>query len=196
MEPIQRVFEELAAHGCDVSFAEALEVFGRKGDWQTQYYSNLVSSLEVWEIDPELQEELKYNLPKAKIKITDSYEEIKTANSKYDIIVIDNPQSVFGENDKHCEHFDLFPDVFLIARDKCLIILNVNFEPYDLHDGLVWWERRKKFYKTDFPQKLSAGFIVKHYNNLCKANRFHTDWAFFTKRNTHISYLSMALNRT
>ena len=54
----------------------ALEVFGYDGTWHTTSYAFLVSTLEVWEIEQKHLEALQRNLPMAKVKITDSYEEI------------------------------------------------------------------------------------------------------------------------
>ena len=35
----------------DISKLDALEVFGRTGDWHTTVYANKIKSLQVWEID-------------------------------------------------------------------------------------------------------------------------------------------------
>ena len=35
----------------DIAKLNALEVFGRAGDWHTIVYANRVKSLQVWEID-------------------------------------------------------------------------------------------------------------------------------------------------
>ena len=77
---------------------DALEVFGRAGDWHTVAYANKVKSLEVWEINRDWKQDLKKNLPAAKIKILDSVKTILEKNnlSKFDLVVIDNPMNTFG----------------------------------------------------------------------------------------------------
>ena len=172
MEPIQKVLRLLEERGFSLNSADAIELFGRKGDWHTKYYVDRVSTLEVWEINPDFLADLKINLPMAKIKITDSFKEIKKTSSKYNLIIIDNPQSVYGGG-KYCEHFELFPHIFRIAKGPCVIILNVNIQPYNFHKGLVWWERRKIFYHTDDPEKLSFKHVEAHYAEICKVNGFY-----------------------
>jgi|WetSurSiteA1Bulk_404760.scaffolds.fasta_scaffold00959_4 hypothetical protein len=187
LNPIQKVLEILQLHGFDLNSAYALEMFGRKGDWHTKFYANQVNKLEVWEINPEFLPELRSNLPQAIIKTVDSFEEIKTTSSKYDLIVIDNPQSIYGEG-RYCEHFELFPDVFRVCKDECAIILDVNIEPYNFHDGIEWWKRRKDFYNTNSPDKLSFDFVTEHYKKLCKINNFHIKCNSFVPRNAFMYY--------
>ncbi len=182
MEPIEEVMKELGERGFSLALADALELFGRKGTWQTINYSNLVSTLEVWEIRPEFLNNLKKNLSNAEIKITNTYEEIKKISLKFDLIIIDNPMGIYGEKGNYCEHFALFPEVIHIARDKCVMILNVNLEPFNLFLGDKWWQWRKKFYNSDTPEKLSFDDIKTHYNNLFKKNGFNVEWNFFVPK--------------
>ena len=100
----------------DIAKLNALEVFGRAGDWHTIVYANRVKSLQVWEIDKKWKNILKTNLPNAKIKILDSIKIIveNLEPSKFDLIVIDNPMNTWGtkkEPNFYCEHFDFIKHV-------------------------------------------------------------------------------------
>jgi hypothetical protein len=194
MEPIKEVFAKLREYDFDVSGARALEVFGRCGDWHTQYYQSLVGSLEVWEIDSIYREDLKKNLPNAAIKITDSYQEILSTTDKFDIIVIDNPQSIFGDR-QFCEHFDLFPDILQISAENTCVILNINFEPYNFHQESPWYKRRQQFYATDNPEKLKVDEVIETYKRIAESNGFVWNYAFLVPRNSFISYLCFCISR-
>lgn len=175
---------------------EAIELFAREGDWHTVVYAPHVKSLEAWEINPEFYEGLSKNLPHAKIKIVDAWEEIKKTNKKYGLIVVDAPQATYGENDEHCEHFGLLPDLFNIANDGCIIILNVNVMPYDLDKNPLWQAERRKYYKTEHPEQLSLSRTIQHYREICIENGFEVLWHFFQQRETgFIYYLVLQLER-
>lgn len=168
--------------------ARALELFAREGDWQTIVYAPHVKSLEVWEINPRCYEGLRRNLPNAEIKITDTWKEIKKTQKKYDLVVADCPQATYGENDEHCEHFGLLPDIFRIANDGCVIILNVNITPYDLDRQPSWKERREEYYKTHRPEKLAFDAVIRHYKRICQENNVSMKWYLFQQRYTGFLY--------
>ncbi len=194
MEPIEEVFAKLRESDFAVSTARALEVFGRCGDWHTRYYQPLVGSLEVWEIDPVYREALQKNLPNAVIKITDSYREILNTTDKFEIIVIDNPQSIFDDR-QFCEHFDLFPEILRISADTACVILNVNFQPYNFQPGSPWYQRRQEFYATDNPEKLKIDEVIETYKRIAVDNGFTWNYAFLVPRNSFISYLCFCISR-
>lgn len=186
--PMKKVVLELEKRGLNLNSMDALEVFGRTGDWHTMDYASHVSTLEVWEINANFLEDLKKNLPSAEIKMVDSFSEVKTTPNQYDLIVVDNPQSIYGECNKYCEHFELFPHVFRIANNPCVIIIDVNVEPYNLHRGLIWWKRRKAFYQTEFPERLSLEYVRRHYEKLCEQSGFSMEFSFSQKRNNFMHY--------
>jgi hypothetical protein len=180
------VFNELEKRGVNIKSLNALEVFGSSGDFHTKDYAKKIHSLEVWEIDPKYEDLLKKNLPNARIKITDSYKEIKRCKEGYDMIVIDNPWSTFGE---HCEHFDLFPYVFRIAADSSILITNVipkisaeiiREYPYLFNKEQL--EYRKAFFKTTQPDNVSFDKMIEVYDEIIKGNNFNLQWYFFQKR--------------
>ncbi len=176
--------------------ADAIELFAREGSWHTITYAPYVKSLEAWEINPDFYKGLRRNLQRAKIKIVDTFKEIKDVSRKYDLIVIDNSNSTYGENNKYCEHFDLLPDVFNIANDNCVIILNVNVEPYDFKEGSLWWTRRKEYYKTNHPEKLELNLVAQHYAEICKENNIKLKRSFFQQRKpSYMYYFVMQIGR-
>ena len=89
--PIQRILAEGSRRGASVEQFRALEVFGCTGERLTKHYAPLVRSVEVWEINPSLEPALRRNVPTATVRITDSFAEIKTTPSRFDLVVVDNP---------------------------------------------------------------------------------------------------------
>jgi len=195
-EPTEQVVAKLADRGVALGEGDALEVFGRKGDWQRKHYPRLVGSQYVWEIDPSRADDLRSNLPTAKIRITDAFTEILQAPHAYDLIVVDNPQSVYGEG-RYCEHFELFPTPLLrVARSPCAVILNVNVQPYGFHAATEWGRRRAAFYRTSHPEYLRLDEVAEHYGALCREAGFELDWSFWVPRNDRIQYFVFHVLRT
>lgn len=95
LTPMRKVIKKLKSQGVELKSLNGLEVFGFTGEYHTQDYFKSIASLEVWEINSSCEKLLRKNLPGAKIKITDSYKEIKTTSSKFNLIVFDNPISTF-----------------------------------------------------------------------------------------------------
>ena len=89
--PIQRILAEGSRRGASVEQFRALEVFGCTGERLTKHCAPPVRSVEVWEIDPSLEPALRRNVPTATARITDSFAEIKTTPSRFDLVVVDNP---------------------------------------------------------------------------------------------------------
>jgi len=179
---------------------DALEVFGFTGEYHTKFYAPIVRSLEVWEINPNLEDSLKKNLPNSRIKITDAFNEIKYTLEKFDLIVIDNPVTTFG---KYCEHFDLFPDIFRITKKKAVIILNVLFEMPQVEekyrpDPNIFNEHhlkyRSSFYNTANPDHILPDEIVNTYKKLCFENGYVMDWFFFQRR-TSVFYFIFSISK-
>jgi hypothetical protein len=197
---MQRVLDELSKRGIVLKDLSALEVFGCSGDGHLKDYASLVSTLEIWEIDPQFETILKKNFPNATVKITDSYQEIKRAQRKFDLIVIDNGTST--RTGGYCEHFDLFPDVFRVASDSCVLIIDVIPEiddkdskdyPYLFNDQQL--ERRRAFYKTNRPEKVNCAEMIKIYKEISRVENFIVDWHFFERR-SFIHYLALHLTRS
>ena len=115
--------------------------------------------------------------------------------------------STYGEDStspdgRYCEHFDCFPDIFSIARDGCILILNVIPEitqhdlsayPYLFNPKQL--ARRRSFYHTTHPWQLDLEEMMKVYRNKAAASGFDVEWYFFQKR-THVYYAVLKLSRT
>jgi len=203
LTPMKQVLKELGKRGFSLKDSHALEVFGNSGDSHLKDYALLVSNLEIWEIDPRYKRILKRNFPKAEVKITDSYKEIKTASKKYNFIVVDNGTSTSSTScEAHCEHFDLFPDIFRITMDSSVFILNVIPEidsvalkeyPYLFND--VQLLHRKNFYKTNHPEKITFEEMVEAYRKILAVNNFQLEWHFFQKR-SFLYYLILKVRKS
>lgn len=194
LSPTQQVFREIERRGYDVRRAKALEVFAGTGFRHTIDFRDAVGALEVWEVNPAYEQALRKNLPGATIKITDSFEEIRRTSERFDIVVVDNTITTFGKG--YVEHFDLFPDIFRIAADRCVLVLNVCPDvPESLRGDAVRMERRASFYRTNRPEDVPIGRMVDIYSNLMKERGFQLDWSF-DRRRAHrdgIHYLALAL---
>jgi hypothetical protein len=200
--PMEQVVRQLRRRGVPLSELTALEVFGRDGRWHTRYYARLVRSIEVWEIDEQYREALNYNLPMAKVKITDSFVEINCTGQLYDLIVLDNP--IFGDAkdpSDYCEHFDLFPAVFRVASDSAVLIVNVipkqcrvAREKYPHLLNSTHLERRASFYQTNKPENIPVHRMVRTYTALAQGNGFEIEWYFSQSRGL-VHYLVLKLSR-
>lgn len=206
--PMRRVVRELGRRGVKLHECTALEVFGGSGAFHTTDYASEVASLEVWEIDSKHRMSLAANLPDAEIRIVDSYRQLRQCSRQYDLIVIDNPMSTYGDNplsyDGHyCEHFDCFPTVFNAANDECVLILNVipEVSEHDLREYPYIFnpehlERRRSFYNTTRPEHVSLAEMREAYRGIASANGLEVEWSFFQKRRTFVYYAVVKLSRT
>ncbi len=197
---MKKVVNELKLRGVDLSKMRALEVFAREGDWHTQSYVNKVGSLEAWEIDPKFKKGLSKNLPKAKIVITDSIKEInkKKNFSKYDFIVVDNPQYCYGPNLKYCEHFEVIPKIAKLLEKQGIIIFNINRQPFGFDELHLWQKRREEFYKLKDTSNISIKFLLNFYKKLFLNFGYRTKFSFNMVRGTkakgnYLHYLAFHL---
>jgi hypothetical protein len=164
-----------------------------------------VRSLEVWELNETYLPELRKNLPKAVIKITDTFHEIQRTSRTFNLLVSDEVGQLYGKNKEHCEHFDLVTThLFRIARPKTLIVLNVIPEPVlQLRHGRTYpefseyLERRRAFYGVDHPDRIRIEEMVPTYRRIAAANGFHLDWHVAIRRTLRsgVSYLVLAVSR-
>ena len=104
-EKVKKFLEE---KNIEIEKLNCIEVFGGTG-LNDSIFEKHAKSFEVWEIDRNLEVELKKNLPSANVKICDTIKTLKDRKEfqKFDLILIDNPIGVFGESLEYCEHFDL-----------------------------------------------------------------------------------------
>lgn len=199
LTPMGKVLNELEKKGIKLKNLKALEVYGRCGDWHTIDYAPLVSSLEVWEVNPQYEKALSKNLPRAKVKITDSYKQIKKTKDKYNLIVVDNPESIHGN---HCEHFDLFSDIFRISMNPTILILNVipKIKGYSLKKYPELFNKkqlacRKSFYKTNHPENISFRKMIEVYKKFITTNGYILNWWQFFHKRSFVYYLVLKIER-
>jgi hypothetical protein len=193
LSPTQQVFRELRARNVRTGDLDALEVFGHTGFMHTLDYARQVASLEAWEIDPAKEPALRRHLPHATVRILDSFEELKRSPRKFDLIVVDNPVTLYGE---HCEHFEVFPDIFRVAEDSSILILNATRNPRPAPEQ-AHLARRRSFYETDHPEDVPFDRMIEVYHNLIQAGGFDLEWHFFRRRAfaTRVYYLVFKMTR-
>ena len=185
-QAMKKVVRMLKFKGVDLSKMNALEIFAREGDWQTLSYADKVASLEAWEIDPSFKKGLVKNLPNAKIRITDSIKEIskKSNFSKYDFIVVDNPQYCYGPKLKYCEHFSVIPKIAKLLNHKGIIIFNINRQPFGFDKLPLWQKRRAEFYGIKDTSKISVNWLLDFYKKLFMKFGYKTTIKFNVSRRT------------
>jgi hypothetical protein len=198
LSPTQKGLRKLRARGVHLGSLRALELFGGRGVYHTLDYASRISSLEVWEIDPLLESDLRRNLPRATVRIVDCHEEIKRTSGRFNFLVVDNPMSTYGG---HCEHFDLFPDLFRVACDESIVLLDVipsappiarKKYPYLFNEEQRG--RRRAFYQTDDPDNVSWETIVAAYRTHAELAGFGVDWSFTVRRH-FVYYLALKISR-
>jgi len=194
LSPTQRVFRDLRARNVPTGDLAALEFFGRTGFLHTVDYARQVSSLEVWEIDPAHEPDLRRNLPGAAVRIVDSFDELKRTPRKFNLLVVDNPVCVYGG---HCEHFDIFPDIFRVAMDSSILILNAAPNPSPPTEAAHLASRRA-FNKTDRPENVPFDRMMKVYREIVQAAGFALEWHFFRRRThaTRVYYIVLKIQRS
>ena len=199
LSPLQKVLRLLRQRGYALDSMDALEVYGEAGAFHLKDYARRVNSLEIWEVDPRHEASLHRNFPRATIRIVDSYERVKTAPDRFDLVVVDNPMSRHGS---HFEHFDLFPHVFRLVREGGVLIVDVipratpkalKRFPYLLDEDHL--AARRSFYGTDRPDHLLEADLVTHYSELARAVGRQVAWSFLVQRH-FVHYLVLGLYGT
>ena len=184
------ILDNIAKRGIKLKNLNALEVFGRGGDWHTKKYANKVYSLEIWEIDNNWKDQLHKNFPKAVIKIHDSIKYLQYNDNldHFDLIVIDNPQVLFGPiyNDEptYCEHFEVLQQIGKLIHDESIVIFNVNLKPYNYEKFPKWERRRKQFYGDTDTSDLDIEFLINFYVQFFTKLNLTTCFNFYVKRVT------------
>lgn len=204
LSPTQRVFRALADRGVRTQDLDALDVFAHNGFFQTRDFHPRVRSLEAWEVDPRMEADLRRNLPGAKIKITDSFQEIRSTPATYGLVVLDPPSTDFGAQHQYHEQFDIFPEVFRVLRDDAVVVLNLipGGTPETAPGGRFAFSekrlaRRAAFYSTDHPERLTVEEMLPAHRALAEANGFTLAWhvAAPRTRNKRLWHLVLGLKR-
>lgn len=188
----KELISKLAQKGVELEKFNALEMFGRNGTWHTSFFADKVKSIEIWEIDKKWEQNLNQNFPNSRIKILDSIKTISTNQffPKFDLLLIDNPMNVFGnqrknDNKLYCEHFDLITKIGKLAKDKILVIFNVNRCPFNYENYPLWKKFRESFYGNVDTSDMDLDFLHTFYHDLFKELGFTTIFSIDTVRVFH-----------
>ena len=194
--PMRRVCRRLQQQGVNLARARALEFFAREGDWQAVSYAGQVAALEAWEIDPACEPALRRNLPGATIRIGDSYQLARQPEyaGAFDLVVLDNPQVIFGARGEYCEHFEALELVPGLLGRVGTLIFNVNYAPFDYPLHPAWEQRRRVFYARDHTDRLDFDFLGAFYRQFFDRRGRATEFMFFEPRHQPaIAYAVMGL---
>jgi len=179
LSPFHLVVNEIKRRGINPKTLNCLEVFGSDGQNHTKDIASYITDLEIWEIRPECEPILTREFPKAKIKITDSYSEIKRTTNKFGLVVVDNSAMAYN----HCEHFDLFPHIFQVLKNPALLVINI-IPQISSHDSERLL-RRQEFYNTNNPTNIPILEIERAYYRLAKDSGWKIEWTLYKRRRTY-----------
>lgn len=177
--PIYLVQKGLLRKGVSLSELRALEVFGGTGLMHTADYLPRVRSLEAWELSPSKKPDLEKNLPTATVRIVDSYRQLRETDQRFGLIVADSWTQMFAD---HCEHFELFPEIFRPMEDFAVLVLNVMPEWRPASYRPEHLQRRRAFYRRDDVTRIPPEALVERYRDLARENGFDIVWWFLKDR--------------
>ncbi len=198
LRPIHRVIRQLKQNDYLI-MDHVLEVYGYTGEFHTLDYVKYVNQLDIWEIDPTCEIHLKNNLPRANVKITDSYAELRKTDERFDTVVLDNPRGIFG--DEKCEHFEIIEDCFRVLTDRSVLIANIIpdilVSKYVTPKETVFMHilKRKSFYRHEDGISISEQHFSTFYTDMACKNGFIVRNIFFVKRNYLFTYIILCLEK-
>lgn len=193
-----RICEKLKKTTYQLGNMTALEFFAREGDWQTIVYADKVKALYAWEIDQKFEKALRKNLSNAEVTIGDSFVLAQKAQfaRRFNMIVFDNPQGLYGESSQYCEHFEALETVKNLLSEQGIVIFNINHKPFNFDKQKEWQHRRENFYGLDDTSSIDPEFLLEFYNEFFKKRGFLTKLSFIENRNDeYLAYLVFALER-
>lgn len=190
---ISKVCDDLERVGFRLKERDALEAFAREGDWHTIHYAARMRSLEAWEINASHIPNLRRNLPLSTIRNVDSISFATTYRRKFDLIVVDNPQGLFGPASKYCEHFDFLPLAINMLRDPGAIVFNINVRPYDYGLHPEWQERRERFYQGMNTSDLELEALLRHYTSIFGCAGWSVRYSKCYRRSSFLYYAMFLL---
>ena len=145
------------------------------------------------------------NFPNAKIKICDSIEILNKSQKirKFDLILIDNPMSVFGikkNSFEYCEHFDVIKNIKKLIDKEAIVIFLVNKKPFFSKKlkkkNMLWRKRRQEFYGSIDTNNMSIQFLTSFYTELFKSLGLMTIFVnSIPRHNPHLDYFVFLLRK-
>ena len=182
----------------------AIEIFGGTGKTDAVLAKN-VKTFEIWEIDQKLKPQLEKRFPNAKIKICDSIKILNKSQKigKFDLILIDNPMSVFGtkkNSHEYCEHFDIIKNIENLMDKEAIVIFLVNKKPFFSKKlkkkNILWRKRRQEFYGKIDTDNMSIQFLTNFYTELFKSLGLQTVFVnSIPRHNPHLDYFIFLLRK-
>jgi hypothetical protein len=177
-----------------------LEAFANTGEHQAPAYYKYASYFEAWEIDEKFKSSLTKNLPNATVKITNSMQEILVTDKKFDVIVLDAHMGMFGNG--YCEHFNILPNVFRVANDDVVVILNVMpyaeekwRKKYETVFSKEHLKMRKEFYGDAFDvNHCSYDEMISFYKEYFLSKNYQVTDYFFHQRHL-LHYLAIKAHK-
>lgn len=192
---MRRVCAALEERGFRLSEADAVETFARQGDWHTVDYCSRVKSLEAWEIDAAHFEALGSNVPQAIVRHVDSVEHARRPENvgAFDFVVVDNPQCLFGESGRYCEHFEIIDSAVTMLRRDGVVVFNVNNEPFDYDAHPAWRERRERFYGSTATSSMPLAWLEAFYAARFESAGKRVADSFCVERASYLHYMVFRL---
>lgn len=187
MNAIEKIIEKTQEAGfLNRGVEKGVDYFARTGEWVTKHFFDLAQSWNMHEIDPNYAAELQGNFPNANVYVGDSFVAIsENSDERFDLILADCPQGVFGSSQEYCEHFEFLELALRKAADEGVIFFNVNLQPYNdvshgesrkdnygMKDSSLWFSKRQEFYGTN-ASKLDIKFVRDFYEAYFLSNGFH-----------------------
>ena len=194
----------LKSEGVPLEKLHAVEIFGGIGKTDAILAKN-VKTFEIWEIDQKLKPQLEKSFPNSKIKICDSIEILNKSQKiqKFDLILIDNPMSVFGikkNSFEYCEHFDVIKNIKKLIDKEAIVIFLVNKKPFFSKKlkkkNILWRKRRQEFYGKIDTDNMSVQFLTNFYTELFKSFGLQTVFVnSIPRHNPHLDYFIFSLRK-
>jgi hypothetical protein len=194
---MKNVVQYLLSKNIKLGELSGVEIFGGTGETDI-FLAEKLKTFEIWEIDRNCFAELKKKFSKSKIDICNSIEKLEKEynDTKFDIIVMDNPMNVYGpnkESTKYCEHFDILENIDKLINKEAIIIFLVNKKPFfynKLHEkNLIWKNRRKKFYGDIDVENIGSPYLIKFYEEYFKKNKLEIIFSKnIARHHPHLDY--------
>ena len=146
----------------DITTFDIVDFYAKDCSWQTKEILKYNHNVQLWEIEQRYYDTLCCLVNKENVVICDSYEYAKVCNTKFDLVIFDNPLGIHGS---YCEHFDALPCLKYITKKQFFIIFNVKLRPYDYNDvkNIEWKKRRDQYYNVIDSSNLQISFVKKFY---------------------------------
>tara|TARA_B100000963_G_scaffold352600_1_gene366033 strand:+ start:13114 stop:13767 length:654 start_codon:yes stop_codon:yes gene_type:complete len=197
---IKEVITTMNGWGVDIKNSKTLDMFAGDGSWCSNILLPLVSKNSVcWDINSDKLKVLNQNYGLKTVN-SDVLTSIKNNQENFDIIHCDNPSSVYGENTKRYEYFDVIPYIKDLFSKECIFIHNLNTTPYNFNPDSNWAKKRSEFYNLQDTSDLNPNEILSYHINYFKDQGIKVSKSSYIARemyngNVYWWYLVYKLNK-